>query len=170
MDDTARQLAARIEAIDTAAAENDRRAEAYQHVAEELKDARGEATSPDGAVTVVAGAGGAITSVVFHDKSAPSETLAAAVVGAIAQAQADAARAQAEVVRRELGSSELLDRVLDSDEEIFGAPRPSTLAPAAPPQTGRPRQAAEDDVEELTVFGSGASRYAFDGDEPSRHS
>jgi DNA-binding protein YbaB len=162
MNETARQLLARIEAIDTAAAENRMRAESYRHMADELKDARGQATSPDGVVTVVAGAGGSITSITFSERAretAPS-ALSADVMGAIAEAQAIAARMQADVVRRGLGDTELLDRVLDSDEQLFGAARPSaaTTAPLpvqAPPPGApgrRPARPVEDEhVEEFVL-------------------
>ncbi|SEP51628.1 YbaB/EbfC family nucleoid-associated protein [Amycolatopsis saalfeldensis] len=155
MNETARQLLARIEAIDTAAAENGSRAEAYQHMAGQLKDVQGEATSADGVVTVVAGAGGGITSVTFSERSSATapEVLSSDVLQAIAEAQASAARLQAEVVARNLGDTELLDRVLASDEELFGSPRPVVVTTVPPPPGRRPAAAVEDDVDELTVFG-----------------
>jgi hypothetical protein len=65
---------------------------------------------------------------------------------AIAQARVSAAQQQAEVVRRGLGDTELLDRVLDADEQIFGDPRPQYPAPASAvaPVAAR-RQMQEDD-------------------------
>jgi DNA-binding protein YbaB len=129
--ETARQLLARIEAIDTAAADNRLRAESYQRMADELKDAESRATSPDGVVTVVAGPGGSLISITFSDqiRTTTPEALAASVMRAIAQAQASAAQQQAEVVRRGLGDTELLDRVLDSDARLFGDPRPRSPDP-----------------------------------------
>jgi DNA-binding protein YbaB len=123
---------ARIEAIDTAAADNRTRAESYQRMADELKDTDGRATSPDGVVTVVAGPGGTVTSITFTDqiRTIAPEALSASVMRAIAQARASAAQQQAEVVRRGLGDTELLDRVLDSDERLFGDPGPQIPAPA----------------------------------------
>jgi len=131
MSETARQLLSRIEAIDKAAADNRMRAESYQRMADELKDAEGRATSPDGLVTVVAGPGGSVSSVTFADqiRATTPEALSASVMQAIAQARASAAQQQAEVVRRGLGDTELLDRVLDSDERLFGDTRPSDPGP-----------------------------------------
>jgi DNA-binding protein YbaB len=169
MSDEARQLLDRIEAIDTANADNARKAEAYQRMAEELKNAVGRATSPDSAVTVVVGPGGAITSIDFTEqiRTMPPAALSASVLRAIAEAKAIAARTQAEVVRRGLGDTDLLDRVLDSDEQLFGDPRPQATpaisAPVAAPARGRPRRSEEDqrDVDEFEnfdVFGDGAAR------------
>jgi len=140
MSETARQLLSRIEAIDKAAADNRMRAESYQRMADELKDAEGRATSPDGLVTVVAGPGGSVTSVTFADqiRATTPEALSASVMQAIAQARASAAQQQAEVVRRGLGDTELLDRVLDSDERLFGDTQP-TAAVAAPARFREPR-------------------------------
>ncbi|MEV0073871.1 YbaB/EbfC family nucleoid-associated protein [Amycolatopsis sp. NPDC050768] len=150
MNDTARQLLARIEAIDTAAADNRLRAEAYKRVADELKDAMGSATSPDGVVTVVAGPGGAIASVTFSERARETDpaVLSSDVMRAIGEAQAAAARMQADVVRRGLGSTEFLDRVLDSDEQLFGAPRPAAPAPPKPTRAAP----ADDEFDDFSVY------------------
>jgi hypothetical protein len=132
MTEWAERLARRIEAIDSAAADNRLRADSYRQLTEDLKHVDGTATSPDGVVTVVAGAGGALKSITFSQSvhSVPPAALSAIVMQTVAKAQADAARSQADVVRRGLGSTELLDRVLAEEERVFGdAP---TRAPAAP--------------------------------------
>ncbi|QUQ69361.1 YbaB/EbfC family nucleoid-associated protein [Kutzneria sp. CA-103260] len=146
MSETAQQLLARIEAIDTAAAENRMRAESYQRMADELQNAEGRATSPDGLVTVVAGPGGSVTSIVFDDRisTITPQALSASVMHAIAQARASAAQQQAEVVRRGLGDTELLDRVLDSDARLFGDTRPSAPAPAPAAAPARSRDRYDD--------------------------
>ena len=54
----------------------------------------------------------------------------------VAAARMAAARAQAEVVRRGLGDTELLDQVLASDERLFGDRRPTD--PGPPPTVPRP--------------------------------
>jgi DNA-binding protein YbaB len=119
-------------------------------MADELRDAEGRATSPDGVVTVVAGPGGSVTSVTFTDRihATTPEALSASVMQAIAQARASAAQQQAEVVRRGLGDTELLDRVLDSDERLFGDTRPTAVVPATPrfrePRPPRDDQSFED--------------------------
>jgi len=153
MNETARRLLARIETLDTAVAANQRKAEAYQSMADELKDVTGTGTSPDGVVTVVAGAGGGLDSISFGDRYAttPPETLAADVLHAFAEAQAVAAREQAEVVRRSLGSTELLDRVLASDEQLFGTPR-TPAVPAAPPRRVLREAGGDEEFGEFSVF------------------
>lgn len=137
-DDIAKQLLARIEAIDTASADNDLRAKSYERMAEQLAGSEGRASSPDGMVTVVAGANGTVQSITFTEqiRNATPKALAASVLHTIAQARAMAARQQAEVIRTGLGDTELLDRVLDSDERLFGDRRPQDPGPppsAAPP-------------------------------------
>lgn len=159
------QLLRRIETIDTAAAGNRRRAEAYEQMAGELKDVTGEASSPDGAVTVVAGPGGEVRSITFADRirDVAPPALAASVMHTIAAARAAAARRQAEVVRSGLGDTELLDKVLDSDEQLFGAQRPADPGPHPQAQAAsdRPRRASvhEDDYfDDFNVLGGGSAR------------
>jgi hypothetical protein len=149
MSEWAERLARRIEAIDSAAADNRLRAESYRQLTEDLKHVDGTAASPDGVVTVVAGAGGALKSITFSQSvhSVPPATLSTIVMQTIAKAQADAARSQAEAVRRGLGSTELLDRVLAEEERVFGDE--PTRAPAVQPAPGgrgrHARHAAPDD-------------------------
>ncbi|GLY67036.1 YbaB/EbfC family nucleoid-associated protein [Amycolatopsis taiwanensis] len=154
MSEYAEHLLQRIEALDTAAADNRLRAETFQEMAGELKDVEGRATSPDGLVTVVAMPGGEVRTVTFDDRigSLAPSSLSALVVHTIAQAQAEAARTQAEVVRRGLGDTELLDRVLDADERIFGDQRPRDPGPA--PVAVRRQEPARDDefFEEFDVL------------------
>jgi DNA-binding protein YbaB len=144
-DDIAKQLLARIEAIDTASADNNLRAESYQRMAEQLAGTEGRATSQDGMVTVVAGANGTVESITFTEqiRNTTPKALAASVLHTIAQARALAARQQAEVIRSGLGDTDLLDRVLDSDERLFGDRRPQDPGPAptAAPSAAAPRTA-----------------------------
>ncbi|WAL64243.1 YbaB/EbfC family nucleoid-associated protein [Amycolatopsis cynarae] len=167
----AEQLLRRIEAIDTAAADNRRRAETYRQMASELKDVTAQAGSPDGAVTVVAGPGGEVKEVRFGDqiRGIAPQALAASVMQTIAAARAAAARRQAEVVRRGLGDTELLDRVLDTDERLFGDQRPADPDPGPVPRTGpspvgttprtRPEPVYEDGYfDDFNVLGGGSAR------------
>jgi DNA-binding protein YbaB len=134
MSEWAERLARRIESIDTAAGDNRQRAESYRQLTDELKDVAGTATSPDGTVTVVAGPGGTVKSITFSDaisRVAPS-TLSTTVMHTIARAQADVARMQADAVRRGLGSTELLDRVLAEDNRLFGDAAPAQVAEVRP--------------------------------------
>ncbi|HVW42248.1 MAG TPA: YbaB/EbfC family nucleoid-associated protein [Amycolatopsis sp.] len=167
MSQYADQLLRRIEAIDTAAADNRRRAEAYEHMAGELKDVTAEASSPDGVVTVVAGPGGEVRSITFADRvrDLAPQALAASVMQTIAAARGAAARQQAEVVRRGLGDTQLLDKVLESDERLFGDQRPAEVpapAPAAASRTRTPARrapAGEDEYfDDFNVLGGGSGR------------
>lgn len=163
MSEYASQLLRRIEAIDTAAADNRRRTEAYQQMAGELKEVTGRASSSDGVVTVVAGPGGEVREITFAEQTrtiAPA-ALAAAVMHTIAAAQVAATRQQAEVVRRGLGDTDLLDRVIESDQRLFGDQRPADPGPAPQPASAprRPQPAHEDDFfQDFNVFGGGSSR------------
>lgn len=122
----AERLLGRIEAIERVSVENSRQAADYAAMGEELRDVTGTARSSDRAVTVVAGAGGAITDIRFSEvvSSMQPGELSRSVLSVLAHAQAEAARKQAEVVRSNLGSTEALDRVIAADERLFGAPRP----------------------------------------------
>jgi DNA-binding protein YbaB len=162
MSTTAAQLLARIEAIDEAAADTGRRSETYERMAENLKDVVGHATSDDGVVTVTAGPGGSITEITFTERvhGMSPGALSASVLRAITEATRSAARGQAEVIRAGLGDTELLDRVLDSDELLFGAPRPDDGGPATtgeftargPSAATRRRAPIEDEPEDFSDF------------------
>ncbi|CAM3802413.1 YbaB/EbfC family nucleoid-associated protein [Kibdelosporangium persicum] len=160
MTEWSQRLASRIEAIDQAAADNRLRAESYRQMTEELKAVDGTATSPDGMVTVVAGAGGSVKSITFSDATRTTDPalLSKTVMHTIARAQAEAARAQAEVVRRGLGSTELLDRVLAEEEKVFGdAPTPDpgahSLRRAAPvPVPGQPATTYDDYEDGFDIY------------------
>jgi DNA-binding protein YbaB len=122
----AERLCNRIDAIDRVSAENSERAEAYAAMGDELRNVTAEVSSPDGVVTVVAGAGGAITDVRFTDavRSTQLREASRSVLAALRAAQAEATRKQAEVVRSCLGSTEELEQVIAADERLFGTPRP----------------------------------------------
>lgn len=150
MSEPAERLLRRIEAIDTAAAENRMRTESYQRMTDELTAVTGTASSPDGVVTVVTDAGGTVKDIRFTEavRTTSPAALSASVVHTIAVAQAAAARSQAEVVRRGLGDTALLDRVLDEDATLFGDQRPTDPGPPPQPARAEPRGAASDDVDD----------------------
>ncbi|WP_019819685.1 YbaB/EbfC family nucleoid-associated protein, partial [Saccharomonospora saliphila] len=133
MSEQAEQLRRRIEAIEDAAGRNRTNAENYRRMTEELGEITGTASAPDGVVTVVAAADGSVSEVTFGERMrrmSPSE-LSPVVVHTIARARAEAARAQAEVVRRHLGDTGMLDEALRADERVFGD-RPAVDPEAAP--------------------------------------
>ncbi|WP_238412945.1 YbaB/EbfC family nucleoid-associated protein [Saccharothrix deserti] len=157
MSESADILLRRIEAIDTAAADNRLRAESYQRMAEGLKDVVGAATSADGVVTVVAGSDGAVKSITFGAavRTTDPAVLSSTTLRTIALARADAARKQAEVVRSALGDTKLLDQVLAEDRRVFGdepPQEPATVA-AAPPRVVR-REARVEEEEQETAYRS----------------
>ncbi|WP_298177055.1 YbaB/EbfC family nucleoid-associated protein [Saccharomonospora sp.] len=133
MSETIKRLLRRVEAIDTAAAENRARAENYRRMTEELADVTGTASSPDGVVTVVAGPDGPVKEITFSEqvRKVDPAALSAIVVHTIAQARVEATRGQAEVMRRNLDDTHLLDQVLAEDARMFGDQRP--VDPGPPP-------------------------------------
>ncbi|MEV8436755.1 YbaB/EbfC family nucleoid-associated protein [Actinosynnema sp. NPDC051121] len=139
MTESADILLRRIEAIDTAAADNRLRAESFRRMAEGLRDVVGTATSGDGVVTVVAGSDGAVKSIAFGPavRTTDPAALSSATLRVIALARADAARKQAEVVRAALGDTKLLDQVLAEDRRVFGDEPPQELPAAIPPRVVR---------------------------------
>ncbi|OLT47565.1 hypothetical protein BJF85_15425 [Saccharomonospora sp. CUA-673] len=161
MNETAKHLVQRIQAVDDAAAANRNRAETYRAMTEKLGEVVGSASSPDGMVTVEAGADGTVEKVTFGDdlrRGVDPAELSAKVLHTIALARVSATRQQAEVVQSGLGRSDLLDKVLAEDRTLFGdqaqadpgpAPAPgSGAAPASGQQSGgRPRgRSAEDEA------------------------
>lgn len=161
MSDAADALVRRIEAIDTVAADNRHRAESFQRMADQIREADGRATSEDGVVTVVATADGAVRSITFSEKvrDVAPMALSATALHTIAKARANAARMQAEIVRGALGDTELLDRVLDSNTTMFGDERPRDPGPAPATQAPSPRHAAHDDEGEFSVFKNNRSAW-----------
>jgi DNA-binding protein YbaB len=145
MSEYADQLLRRIEAIDQAAADTGRRAETYERMAGELKAVEGRATSPDGVVSVVAGPGGEVRSITFGPqlRAVTPEALSATVMHTLAKARAEAAKQQAQVVRGGLGDTELLDRVIEADQRLFGDTKPQDPGPA--PVAARRQQRAQDE-------------------------
>ncbi|MFD0203478.1 MULTISPECIES: YbaB/EbfC family nucleoid-associated protein [Saccharothrix] len=149
MTESADILLRRIEAIDTAAADNRLRAESFQRMAEGLRDVVGTATSDDGVVTVVAGSDGAVKAITFGPavRTTDPAALSSTTLRVIALARADAARKQAEVVRSALGDAKLLDQVLAEDRRVFGDEPPQEL-PAVPPRVIRRVAPVEDEEPE----------------------
>lgn len=163
MNEAAKHLVQRIQAVDDAAAANRNRSETYRAMTEQLAEVTGTASSADGMVTVEAGPDGTVERVTFAEVVrsgvAPAE-LAAKVQHTIALARVAATRAQAEVVQRGLGSSDLLDTVLAEDEKLFGDsepvdPGPEPVAAAADgviTNTRRPGRGDDEDFEDFRVM------------------
>ncbi|GAA1329532.1 YbaB/EbfC family nucleoid-associated protein [Saccharothrix algeriensis] len=81
------------------------------------------ASSPDRAVTVVAGPSGSIKDIRLADHAVrrPPQALAAALMATLRQAVAEAARRQAGIVENALGDDmRLTDQVLETQAQLFG--------------------------------------------------
>ena len=111
-------------------------------------------TSPDRAVTVVAGVGGSIQDIRFTETAMQlgSQRLSGVVMAAVHEAIAEAARRQAGIVQEYVGGDvPVLDQVLETQAQVTGVPvdelraRAEQETPARPPvQVG--------EVEESIVF------------------
>lgn len=89
----------------------------------ELAGLEATATSPDRAVTVVAGPGGSVLDVRFTEDALRlrPQTLSSAVMSTLQQAVADAARKQAGIVDAHTGGAMALgEQVLETQAELFG--------------------------------------------------
>src|SRR5438105_3368607 len=118
----------RLAAVMEAGQRAEQRLARYQQMQEELKSLEVKASSPDRAVTVVAGPNGAIKDVQLTDDALrmSAQTLSRAVLGTIQRAAADAARRMAEIVRDHAGErADVVARVAVAQEEALTAPTAS---------------------------------------------
>lgn len=188
------KLQQQLDRLDKSKQETDARFARLDGLKEEMESLEATVTSSDRAVTVVAGPGGGVKSIKFSEearKLSPTQ-LSSAATSTLQQAVAQAARQQAEIVQGHLGdSSNVLERVMKTQEEIFGAtpageaeqapqpeqpPRGDQQArhdpPPAPPQASAaprhsaPRPSYEDDYEEEGM----ASIFEAEPQRPSRPS
>lgn len=145
---------------------------------QQLADMEVVATSPDRAVTVVAGPSGAIKDIRLTDQAMrrPPHALAAELMSILQKAVAEAARRQAGIVEDAIGDDmHLKDQVLETQAQLFGmtpdelraataeedAPSVPSAAPplqqvpqAAPPAQVRPsappRRPAPESIEDFS--------------------
>jgi DNA-binding protein YbaB len=116
----------------------------------ELAELETSATSPDGAVTVVAGPGGSVRDIRFSDAAlrGDARALGTSVMAALRQAVADSARRQAVIVDEHLGGGlNMVDRVLATQAEALGTTVEQLRADMSTEAPPRPEQ-AEDFAEE----------------------
>jgi DNA-binding protein YbaB len=117
---------------------------------EAFANARSEASSPDGSVTVVVAGGGAIESLQLSPKSVQlgHQELASKIIQTIRTAQTQAARAVEDSMRPLLGEGEgmnfLSEQVAAGIAKADAAPEPTENAPAQ-----RGRAAQEVDLDEF---------------------
>jgi DNA-binding protein YbaB len=110
----------------------------------EIADLEARASSPDRAVTVVAGPGGTIKDIQFTPQALrqPPHALSAAVMSTLQRAVAEAARKQAGIVEGHLGGDmHLMDQVLQTQAELFGTTPEELRASMEQPQTPPPAPA-----------------------------
>lgn len=108
------------------------------------------ATSPDGNVTVVAGAGGTVTGLRLAPSAVRlgSDRLAEVIMTTMRQAVAGAVRRQAEIVDDSFGDSfgiNTSEQVRQAQAEAFGTPAEEPASHQQPPRSGRRPAPREDD-------------------------
>jgi DNA-binding protein YbaB len=116
----------------------------------ELAEIESVATSPDGAVRVVAGPGGAIKDIRLSQEALRQQggAVSATIMSTLHRAVAGAARKQAALVERNMGglTPNLSEQVLQAQAEAFGVPveelRENLGEQAPPPPTPAPAPAA----------------------------
>jgi DNA-binding protein YbaB len=91
----------------------------------ELEALQVTVSSPDHAVTVVAGVGGSVQDIRFTESAMQlgSQRLSAVVMTTLRDAVAEAARRQASIVQEHVGGdAPVLDQVLETQAEVTGVP------------------------------------------------
>lgn len=172
------QMRQRLAKIESGQSDAQQRLDRYAAMSEELKTVSATATSTDRSVTVVAGPGGSVRDIRLTDdikRLSPSQ-LSASIMDTMRQALAASARKQAEVVQEAVGDTDVLDRVLKTQEQIFGvpmtvdgpapgteqSPAPSQFQPAQPP-LGRRRAATppryDDEGDAFQGFGTNRGQW-----------
>lgn len=111
-------------------------------------------TSPDRAVTVVAGVGGSVQDIQFTEAAVQlgSQRLGSVVMTTVREAVAEAARRQAAIVQEYAGDDvPVLEQVLETQAEVTGVPVEELRAKAERETPARPR-AQVGETEESVVF------------------
>jgi DNA-binding protein YbaB len=146
------QLVAEFESFQSKLRNVDDQFENVAGMQSELAALEVSVTSPDRAVTVVAGVGGSVKDIRFTESAMQlgSQRLGAVVMGAVHEAVAEAARRQAAIVQEYVGG-DVLEQVLETQAQVTGVPV-DELREKAEKETParRPRQVGE--VEESIVF------------------
>ncbi|MBW4719660.1 YbaB/EbfC family nucleoid-associated protein [Saccharothrix obliqua] len=139
------QLVARFEQFQAKLHRVDQQVAGVGEMQRELAAMEVVATSPDRAVTVVAGPSGAVKDIRLTDQAMrrPPQALAAALMATLRQAVAEAARRQAAIVENALGDDmRLTDQVLETQAQLFGVTprelRAMTEQNPPPPHSGPP--------------------------------
>jgi DNA-binding protein YbaB len=125
-------------------AENDRLISGIRGAQSELRELTAQAVSPDGTVTVVAGAGGIVQSVQLSDRamSGNAKTLAASINAAVQDAISAASSKQLDVLRAHVGDAVPAEQLLGPQARFADGADSATSSPAPSPA------AAYDDYDE----------------------
>jgi DNA-binding protein YbaB len=117
------QLVAEFEQFQAQIKNMDDRFEHLAGMQSELASLEVTATSPDHAVTVVAGPGGAVRDIRLTEEALElgAERLGSVLMQTLQNAVADAARQQAGIVE-EFAGGPVLDQVLETQSELTGVP------------------------------------------------
>ncbi|NIH82696.1 YbaB/EbfC family nucleoid-associated protein [Amycolatopsis viridis] len=173
------RLVAQFEQFRSRLRQADERFAAVGRMSQELAGLEVVATSPDRAVTVVAGPSGAIKDIRLTEQAMrrPAQALSTALMATLRQAVAEAARRQAGIVESAVGGEmNLTDQVLETQAQLFGTtveelratigqgtPAPASPAPqaeAAPADPAPARRPGQEEGEDL-------SQEDFFDDKPS---
>lgn len=117
------EMRAKLDALKEAARKAEANKPDFAQMQARITNVSASATSQDKAVTVTAGPGGSITGIEFKQdamKLSPLQ-LSSTVMSTLREAVAAAARQQAEVVQEFAPDSDVMERVLATQEQIFGA-------------------------------------------------
>ncbi len=151
------QLVAEFESFRSTLKNVDDRFENVAGMQSELAALEVGVTSPDRAVTVVAGPGGSILDIRFTETAGQlgSQRLGETVMAALREAVAQAARRQAAIVQEHVGGeAAVLDQVLETQAEVTGVPVEELRAKAGNETPARP-PAQVGEQEESIVFRDG---------------
>ncbi|MGH3761760.1 YbaB/EbfC family nucleoid-associated protein [Actinophytocola sp.] len=119
------QLVAEFESFQSKLKNVDDRFENLAGMQSELAALEVSASSPDRAVTVVAGPGGSIQDIRFTEAAMQlgSQRLSSVVMTTVREAVADAARTQAAIVQEYAGDdAPVVDQVLETQAQVTGVP------------------------------------------------
>ncbi|WP_431925167.1 YbaB/EbfC family nucleoid-associated protein [Amycolatopsis tucumanensis] len=152
--DLVEQLQQKLRRIDELKQQSEQRQAAFTRMKDEIGELSVTVSSPDRAVTVVAGPGGSVQSVRVSEEALQGSAiqLSSTITATIHEAVAAAARRQAAIVQDALGpSSNVLEQVLQTQAEAFGtsvAALKATVADERPVVPQRPIDQGADFAEE----------------------
>lgn len=136
-------LQRKLEALQEAGRQAEQQTTDLDRMRDEIGNLRTSATSADKNVTVTSGPGGSVSAIEFTQGALrlTPQQLSSTVMSTLQQAVAEAARKQAEIVQEHVTDSDVLERVLRTQEQMFGSTAgqpPQTTAAADVDDDGEP--------------------------------